>query len=217
MMSHFKKVQKTGLNIKYMLKSGNYYQPKSHSYLTQETSSYNEFGLFLSLNNPVPGKEQFNLGVFSSKLSRFVDIVNNSKGINFTYSQYLASGADAAASASVSCISTAVICSKRGPLGLDVAAVVDLLVDPAKFFAFSFKAANKTASVTANNLASQSKSPKRPRQDEDSGPRDRKMLAGKTADKLAGWLAANKIRATRYINNKIRATENHNKIRATEQ
>lgn len=45
------------------------------------------FGLFMSLENPVPGREHFNLGVFSNKLASIVNNINKTQGISYAYSE----------------------------------------------------------------------------------------------------------------------------------
>lgn len=68
-------------------------RPKQHLCYEYKDATLQNFGLFLSLQNPVSGKEKFNLALFSQKFAKVVENINASKGIAYAYSEFDAGGA----------------------------------------------------------------------------------------------------------------------------
>lgn len=66
---------------------------KQHLCYEYKDATLQNFGLFLSLQNPVPGKEKYNLPLFSQKFAKVIENINNSKGIAYAYSEFDAGGA----------------------------------------------------------------------------------------------------------------------------
>jgi len=79
---------KIGKDIK---KEGKGIRQKQH--LSYEYRQVDKYGLFLSLDNPVEGKEHYNLSVFSQKFANVVTNITKKEGIAYAYSEFDDGGA----------------------------------------------------------------------------------------------------------------------------
>lgn len=64
---------------------------KKHGAFEYNESVLNKYGLFLMMNNPM--KPKYNLSMFSGKMEKVIQNVNNSPGIAFIYSEFVDAGA----------------------------------------------------------------------------------------------------------------------------